>query len=67
MFGSDGIGDPQEDLTYNPFFKTLTKNYAALYAQAEKNCWVICVPKTSACQGLKMTKADMGTNYFYSP
>ena len=60
MFGINNSEEPQEDLSLNIFFKTLTIKFPKLYAEAEKNCYLICVPKSSALRGTPLSKNDFG-------
>lgn len=48
----------QEDISVNPFFKTLNIKFPKLYERAEKNCWIICVPKAASLRGLRSVAED---------
>lgn len=50
----------REDVFENPFFKTLQSKYASLYNEAEKNCWLICVPHSSTLSRLTISKRVIG-------
>eukprot|EP01117_Protostelium_nocturnum_P012068 TRINITY_DN4419_c0_g3_i2.p1 TRINITY_DN4419_c0_g3~~TRINITY_DN4419_c0_g3_i2.p1 ORF type:complete len:497 (+),score=60.87 TRINITY_DN4419_c0_g3_i2:245-1735(+) len=54
----------QEDINFNLFFKTLKKKYNSLYQEAEKNCWLICVPSSHACEGWNITQLEIETHIF---
>lgn len=49
-----------EDLSCNLFFKVLKHQFSRIYKEAENNCWLICVPSSPACVGLKFTKELFG-------
>lgn len=44
----------QEDINASPFFKALKRS--KLYANVERNCWLVCVPQLSSITGLKITQ-----------
>lgn len=51
-----------EDLSENVFFKTLKLKHQGIYDEAERNCWLICVPTTASCVGLTLTKDVIETH-----
>jgi len=61
-----GEVDTQEDLAYNPFFKTLKQKFSSIYQQAEKNCFLICIPSAVSCSGLLITK-DLIESHIFQP
>jgi hypothetical protein len=48
--------DTQEDLLLNDFFRCLQQKYSALYAEAEKNCYLICVPQKMSLTGVSLSQ-----------
>lgn len=46
----------QEDLFINPFFSALRKRHPSLYAEAEQNCYLICVPQAPSIVGMDLTQ-----------
>jgi len=59
----DDVGD-KEDVLANKFFQILQSAFEPLYALAQKNCWLICVPCSWSLSGMRITPEFVGAQRF---
>lgn len=60
------MDDAREDILENRFFQILQQQFESLYAQAQKNCWLIIVPTSQVLNGFRVTPEIIGIKiYFY--
>lgn len=50
-----------EDLTSNPFFVGLKRQFPVLYQNAEENCFTICVPTYNSLGSVAFAEETFGT------
>ena len=65
--GGDRQAETDEDLDFNPFFVALSGKYSKLYAQAQAQRCLICIPSAEALQGVAINQQVIECHVFKVP